>query len=83
MTDLDYLYAHHAVGLCPEERCVAARANLAALVEVYDAALAYRNLVFGESHEVDQLEAWAVLDNLFLDRGEPYPAVASREGSGT
>jgi hypothetical protein len=30
--DLDYLYAHHAVGLCPEERCVTARANLAALV---------------------------------------------------
>jgi len=30
--DLDYLYAHHAVGLCPEERCVSARANLAALV---------------------------------------------------
>jgi hypothetical protein len=31
--DLDYLYAHHAEVLCPEERCVAARANLAALVE--------------------------------------------------
>jgi len=30
--DLDYLYAHHAVGLCPEERCVTARANLAALL---------------------------------------------------
>jgi hypothetical protein len=31
--DLQQLYAHHAVGLCPEERCVTARANLAALVE--------------------------------------------------
>jgi hypothetical protein len=37
--DLDYLYAHHAVGLCPEERCVTAQANLAALVETLRRAL--------------------------------------------
>jgi len=37
MQDLDYLYAHHAVGVCPEERCVAARERLAALVTTLQA----------------------------------------------
>jgi len=38
--DLQQLYAHHAVGLCPEERCVAARANLASRLLVSEAELA-------------------------------------------
>jgi hypothetical protein len=47
------------------------------LREVYDAALTYRNLVFGDAGESDTLEAWAMLDSLFLDNGEPYPAALS------
>jgi hypothetical protein len=38
MNDLDYLLANHAVGLCPEERCVTARDNLAALAAAASAA---------------------------------------------
>jgi len=72
MQDLDYLYAHHAVGLCPEERCVAARANLAALVEAAEATIDF----WETEDEVLKLH----IDNLSaaLQR-----RVASREGSGT
>jgi len=85
MIDLDYLYAHHAVGLCPEERCVAARANLAALGEERD-ELRGAITAFFDFYEVDDYEGlgmpeeglWAAVQH------DPLQGrVASREGSGT
>jgi hypothetical protein len=70
--DLQHLYAHHAVGLCPEERCVAARANLAALVE---AAQAFIDDWEGMMDPGD--------DNIDALRAALQGRVASREGSGT
>jgi len=97
MIDLDYLYAHHAVGLCPEERCVTARANLAALAEEMAACReAYEN----NTAERDMYEiAYRDLHRVAVDvlaRDLPPnirtrleavvmngDTVASREGSGT
>jgi hypothetical protein len=83
--DLDYLYAHHAVGLCPEERCVTARANLAATLTRLDAWFA--------DHETITRGQFAGLvgdpDKAREYRLSPEAAaalqgrVASREGSGT
>jgi len=76
MTDLDYLYAHHAVGLCPEERCVAARANLAALVEELPElrkSVMTLPYIAGGGLSVSRKEVLKLID----------ATVASREGSGT
>jgi len=70
--DLDCLYAHHAVGLCPEERCVTARANLAALVEAAEATIDF----WETEDEVLKLH----IDNL---SAALQGRAASREGSGT
>jgi len=60
MIDLDYLYAHHAVGLCPEERCVTARENLASHLLVSEAELATALGTMREKHGAN----WAVYDGL-------------------
>ena len=90
--DLDYLYAHHAVGLCPEERCVTARANLAALVElVGELAQEYHHSGLISHHaDPEDKTGWYVkgietcadplcVESLAALQGR----VASREGSGT
>jgi hypothetical protein len=77
MIDMDYLYAHHAVGLCPEERCVTARANLAALVEAAQAFVSSRGYDRVLNEHALRLAVFAVNGAALLDR------VASREGSGT
>jgi hypothetical protein len=90
--DLDYLYAHHAVGLCPEERCVTARANLAALMEAgldverLARAIAIADLgadsafkADGSVYDADRNNAEAVAFEYAALQGR----VASREGSGT
>jgi hypothetical protein len=87
MTDLDYLYAHHAVGLCPEERCVTARANLAALVEALQQALERFDTI-GEHLKPDATDddRETVAINWWFGSEEIRAAlqgrVASREGSG-
>jgi hypothetical protein len=88
MQDLDYLYAHHAVGLCPEERCVTARANLAALVEALQQALERFDTI-GEHLKPDATDddRETVAINWWFGSEELRTAlqdrVASQEGSGT
>jgi hypothetical protein len=78
--DLDYLYAHHAVGLCPEERCVTARANLAALVEgVTIGPIEHSNSMC----QKDGCTCWCQACERHNWRHELEATVASREGSGT
>jgi hypothetical protein len=89
--DLDYLYAHHAVGLCPEERCVTARANLAAVVEERDrlreALTRIRDWCddpreeIGRKHASQSRLLFAVIPNAADEALQGR--VASREGSGT
>jgi hypothetical protein len=85
MNDLDYLYAHHAVGLCPEERCVTARANLAALVEGVAPLVDYADRM---AH--DLWGDWELTNGPLTNeagwqriRAALQGRVASREGSGT
>jgi hypothetical protein len=79
MDDLDYLYAHHAVGLCPEERCVTAREGLAALVEERKVLLEIVSIV-SRMGECSQTHHWHVSS---AARAALQGRVASREGSGT
>jgi len=90
MQDLDYLYAHHAVGLCPEERCVTARANLAALVEERDRL---RKALEGMNEPLQWVvdnypRAMIAMPSHLFNRFDVAALalqgrVASREGSGT
>jgi hypothetical protein len=98
MNDLDYLYAHHAVGVCPEERCVTARANLAALLEGF-VILPDACLIVSEAELASAIAEGYVAEDggEWLDDAlQPIPhvmardiraalqgRVASREGSGT
>ena len=84
--DLDYLYAHHAVGLCPEERCVTALANLTAIVNALQRLDAISRV--DPRNEVGEIEFDDALAQSFtaLNPGvRPVwqGRVASREGSGT
>jgi len=94
--DLQHLYAHHAVGLCPEERCVAAREGLAALVEertaIYtvefsnydppetDGIFSTREAAQKRADELNASSDWEAWD---VHVHALQAAVASREGSGT
>ena len=87
MNDLEYLFEVHAVGLCPEERCVTARERLAALVE---AAVRLRAAaVKAGAHIVvttdypDGVKAFGVLCDAIDAMDAALEGVASREGSGT
>jgi len=80
--DLQHLYAHHAVGLCPEERCVAARANLAALMERLQ-AFAEQVAVSPNDTAGTRAAARYALTGSLAGVVDEMRTVASREGSGT